>query len=431
MKEINYYKIHFLIGGNDYEEDINMRVVYYFDKAIIEEELEEMSIEYDLKSPYISLECNFNNPNKYISEEEFIAMRTNAPIYPLDMLFGEMTFTKNYHIRDYNMKGHIETQNEFLNEVCDVINEYCDLEATCYIKDNEKSLQEKNITYMYDIRPGPQEGLEEFIEYYTEGSICSNYMFDTGCYMFEDMWDEYGDEIFSMLNHVHGPTCLKWDAHRGECGYCGIDYIEVMEEGGYCNGVPEIVLDLMETCLFEGPRAVMYIGQRDNIDYRIIHDIIKSYGDYWEKGKYEKLIKNFNLIQKNEYIFKTLNYNTEDYHLYYKNYNELKRIIDNYQTLSRWNKIINKVKSEEITIGSWNDWDEKGYTEQPPIEERLCIINDDINSENKYAWLEVNRNDSHFWDIYDTNIDFTKLLHLNRNIKWNMEMLEQLEEIYN
>ena len=92
-KEINYYKIGILIGGNYYEENINMRAVYYTDKKIIQEENKAMSIEYDLKSPFVSLECNFDNVNKYIEEEEFVAMRSHAKIYPLDMLFGEMTFT--------------------------------------------------------------------------------------------------------------------------------------------------------------------------------------------------------------------------------------------------------------------------------------------------------------------------------------------------
>lgn len=430
MKEINYYKIGILIGGNYYEENINMRAVYYTDKKIIQEENKAMSIEYDLKSPFVSLECNFDNVNKYIEEEEFVAMRSHAKIYPLDMLFGEMTFTKNYHIRDYNVNGHVKTQCEFLTEVCNIINEYCGCNVTWMIRGDENTLHEKGIEYMYDIRPGPQEGLEEFIEYYTEGDISSNYIFDDGCYIFEDMWEKYGDEIFSMLNHVHGPTCLNWDENREECGYCGTDYIEVMEEGGYCNGVPEVVLDLMETCLFEGPRAVMYIGQRDNIDYRIIHDTIEAYGDYWEKNKYENFVIIFNLIQKNSFIFKELGYNTEDYHLYYKDYNELKNIIDNYQILKRWNILRNKIASNEITIGWWNDWNEKGYTGMPPKEERLCLINDDINSENKFAWLEVNKDDSHLWDIYDIDTNFTQLLNLNRKIKWDIEMLEELEAIY-
>ena len=52
---------------------------------------------------------------------------------------------------------------------------------------------------------------------------------------------------------------------------------------------------------------------------------------------------------------------------------------------------------------------EKGYTGMPPKEERLCLINDDINSENKFAWLEVNKDDSHLWDIYDIDTNFTQL----------------------
>ena len=119
-----------------------------------------------------------------------------------------------------------------------------------------------------------------------------------------------------------------------------------------------------------------------------------------------------------------------DYHLYYKDYNELKNIIDNYQILKRWNILRNKIASNEITIGWWNDWNEKGYTGMPPKEERLCLINDDINSENKFAWLEVNKDDSHLWDIYDIDTNFTQLLNLNRKIKWDIEMLEELEAIY-
>lgn len=385
MNEYKYYKIG-IKKGNDYvEEQINIRVVFYTDKKIIKEEYEKCGIEYQLSSPFISIECNFNNVDNYISNEEFETIRNNVPIDDiclLDMVYGPMTFCKNYHIRDYNCNGRVKTRAEFLKKVCDIINQYCEIKvAPIFLIQEENLKHEKSIDRMFDIAPWTQNGLEEFLNFYTDGYIYTDYFYDYGQYEFEGLWDQYGNEVFQMLNHVHGPTCLNWDTDRNECGYCGIDYVEIIEDGGYCAGVQNDILNLIKICLFCGPRTLMYVGQRDNIDYRIISDIIDMYGCYYEELKFEMMVEVYNFIQDHSYIFKELGYSLENKELYLKSIYDLKKILKNYEMFERWDRIREKMSSQEIVIGKLSRDDFYRETEPYITDIEISIVK---HSEKEY-----------------------------------------------
>lgn len=432
MNEYNYYKIC-INKDNEYSEElINFRIVSWTDKNIIKEENSKASIEYNLSSGLISLECNFNNPNKYITEDEFVAIRSdsNVNMSLLDMVYGEMTFSENIGIRTYNTYGRMKTRETFLNNVCDIINSHCGCQVSWkYITDDEDLNNQRIIDNMYSIRPWAQEGLEEFLNIYTNGCIYTGYYFDYGQYEFEDYWIKYGDKIFEMFNHVHGPTCLMWDDTRGECGYCGIDYEEVIEDGGYCAGIQEEMLHLIDICVFCGPRVLMYYGQKNNIDYKLIYDVINDYGEFYEKDKYENLIEKWNLVHNYNYVFKKLDYNVdESTTLYEKSIDELKQILKNYEMFERWDKIRKKMNSYRIHIGIVHCDDKK---ELDVKRDDLYITKSfDKDCQNYFEWL-VTFNNEEVYDNDGGSYKYEDVINLNADIEWiNIEMLENLEILY-
>lgn len=450
MNEYQYYKICIQKDDDYFEEQINFRVVYSTDTDIIKEENSKACIEYNLSSGQLSLECNFDNVDKYITNDEFIAIRNDSEVETslLDMVYGAMTFSDHIGIRTYNTYGRIKTRENFLNEICDIINSHCRIKVSWkYITDDEDLNHQRSIDNAYSIRPWPQEGLESFLNIYTGGCIYTDYFFDYGQYEFEDLWEKYGDKIFKMFNHVHGPTCLMWDKNRNQCSYCGTDYDEIIEEGGYCAGIQEEILNLIEICLFCGPRALMYYGQKNKIDYKLINDVINEYAYFYENGKYENMVEKWNFTHEHNHIFKELNYNiNESMSLYEKSLDELKRIIHNYEMFARWDKIRTRMGSDEIIIGYiprseyYKDDELKFITK---IE--LSIIKHSEKEYPNYFWIgqfhdgEVNKtlpkgertayNDE--WETVDASPDYKDITGCNVHIDWqNTELLENLEILY-
>lgn len=432
MNEYKYYKMCIKKDDDYFEEQINFRVVYSTDTDIIKEENSKACIEYDLSSGQLSLECNFDNVGKYITNDEFVAIRNDSEIETslLDMVYGAMTFSDNIGIRTYNTYGRIKTRENFLNEICDIINSHCEVKVSWkYITDDEDLNNQRIIDNMYSIRPWAQEGLEDFLNIYTNGCIYTGYYFDYGQYEFEDYWIKYGDKIFEMFNHVHGPTCLMWDDTRGECGYCGIDYEEVIEDGGYCAGIQEEMLHLIDICIFCGPKVLMYYGQKNNIDYKLIYDVINDYSEFYEKDKYENLIEKWNLVHNHSYVFSKLDYNVdESTTLYEKSIDELKQILKNYEMFERWDKIRKRMSSYRIHIGIVHCNDKK----------ELDIKRDDLyitksfdkDCQNYFEWL-VTFNNEEVYDNDGGSYKYEDVIDLNANIEWiNIEMLENLEMLY-
>lgn len=70
MNEYQYYKMCIQKDDDYFEEQINFRIVYSTDTDIIKEENSKACIEYDLSSGQLSLECNFDNVDKYITNDE-------------------------------------------------------------------------------------------------------------------------------------------------------------------------------------------------------------------------------------------------------------------------------------------------------------------------------------------------------------------------
>lgn len=159
MNEYKYYKMCIKKDNDYFEEQINFRIVYSTDINIIKEENSKACIEYNLSSGQLSLECNFDNVGKYITNDEFVAIRSDCDIKIslLDMVYGPMTFNDNIELRKYNTNGRIKTRENFLNEICDIINSHCEIKVSWkYITDNDDWKNTElleNLEALYDIKP--------------------------------------------------------------------------------------------------------------------------------------------------------------------------------------------------------------------------------------------------------------------------------------
>lgn len=148
MNEYRYYKMCIKKDDDYFEEQINFRTVYSTDTDIIKEENSKACIEYDLSSGQLSLECNFDNIGKYITNDEFVAIRNDSEVETslLDMVYGPMTFSDNIGIRTYDTYGRRKARENFLNEVCDIINSHCGVKVSWrYITDDADLNHQRSI----------------------------------------------------------------------------------------------------------------------------------------------------------------------------------------------------------------------------------------------------------------------------------------------
>lgn len=255
----------------------------------------------------------------------------------------------------------------------------------------------------------PQEGYEEAIEEYTDGEVTFiEDVWHHNDYYGEKLHEKYGDELYTMLNLRCGAkydtfVCPLWQDTEEECSWCGKD----MYDYSYpCSYVSCELSTLMECALFGGKEAVKEYAKDNNIDERIVNDIISEY-DYYDPAKDIKKTKAY------------------------------KKWVGDKEIARRWAKLRKSLKSDNILIGIIDD----------EIELRFMKIRtyDDI-----YGKRNINNNTLHFcavgvrdirdsrgilgrntkcwsasWDLerilWDTNC---------KKIEWDIELLENLEELY-
>lgn len=435
MQEYKFYKICIKKGNQVFTEPVYFRTVTPDDTDIIKEEHEQESIEYNLEYHEMCLEASFDI-EKYITDEEYDAMYgrnffSDDEKYPVIMLSMISGTTFSQHITRFNYSNNrIKSRENFLSNICSFINSYCkDVVATWENGSLEDEEIEQKIKDMYKVRPDVQCGLEDLLNVCTDGYIDTDYIIWYGDMVFDNLYEKYGPQMAKMTNYEHGPNCLYWNEDEERCSMYGVDYIDKIKKGGFCYGPVEELITLIEICIFVGPKALMYYGQKNNIDYKIIYYILEVYGEYYEEGKYEKMIKRFNIIKENAKILvEELNH---DYIYYLKMpYEDIERILKNYHMFKRWDLIRQHMASEEILIAKLDD------CERPEniTDDRIVIMRHGEYPEypNYYWWEQFHTEfEGGNWDMVEANPDFTKLIDLRANIKWvNNEMLDNLEQIY-